>query len=138
MDVPVTVGPPATLPPASNTHAPGFVSALDVRIDVKGAYIVDESSEEAAHHRNGTNNSRSGGDNDDGGEFEAEDEDVQRDSRDIRLPHQRSFVSHMAIDVSAFLEFCQVQFLVRRWCCGRCGLGEHATHCRKEPMFTIL
>jgi hypothetical protein len=101
MDVPVTVGPPATLPPASSTHAPGFVSALDVRIDVKGAYIVDETSEEAGNHHNGTNGARSDGNND-GGEFEAEDEDVQRDSRDIRLPHQRSFVSHMAIDVSAF------------------------------------
>jgi hypothetical protein len=122
MDVPVTVGPPASaLPPGGSSAAKvaGFVSALDVRIDVKGAYIVDESSEEASRQAVRTNGAGrvDGNDDDDddnnnnnrgeegvSGEFggREEDEDVQRDSRDIRLPHQRSFVSHMAIDVSTF------------------------------------
>lgn len=85
-----------------------------MRIDVKGAYIVDESSAESQQHQSENDSWRKDktrrnvatgaeGRIDGEGEEEveeAQDEDVQRDSRDIRLPHQRSFVSHMAIDVS--------------------------------------
>jgi hypothetical protein len=59
-------------------------SALDVRIDVKGAYIVDDDDR---------------GDEDVEVEWEDE-EDYQHDSSDIRLPHHHNVVSHMAVDVS--------------------------------------
>jgi len=64
--------------PASLQHA------LDVRIDVKGAYIVDTAEE----NNSGTPEE----------EFDTL-EDIQHDSKDIRLPHHRSVVSHMAVDV---------------------------------------
>jgi type II pantothenate kinase len=54
-------------------------NALDVRIDVKGAYIVDDEPS-------------------DDEEWKYE-EDYQHDTNDIRLPHHRSLVSHMAVDV---------------------------------------
>jgi hypothetical protein len=63
-------------------------TALDVRIDVKGAYIVDEDARLS----------------DDDAEEEAKwskEEDYQNDSSDIRLPHQQKAVAHMAIDVCA-------------------------------------
>jgi hypothetical protein len=75
---------PATLPDAFNAKPANLHHALDVRIDVKGAYIVD--SVEAGSQTPGE---------------EIEDlEDLQHDSKDIRLPHHRSVVSHMAVDVS--------------------------------------
>jgi hypothetical protein len=87
------------LPTASNAHATGATinktkstpattlqTALDVRIDVKGAYIEEDEAKLS----------------DDDAEEEAkwsQEEDYQNDSSDIRLPHQQKHVAHMAIDV---------------------------------------
>jgi hypothetical protein len=57
-------------------------SALDVRIDVKGAFIVDEERLDEEEE-----------------EEWKDEEDYQHDTRDIRLPHNRNVVSHMAVDV---------------------------------------
>jgi hypothetical protein len=72
-------------------------NALDVRIDVKGAYIVDEEP------------------SDDGEEEWEMEEDYQHDTNDIRLPHHRSLVSHMAVDVrlTACTTICKTQSLIR-------------------------
>jgi hypothetical protein len=85
MDSNMTAAAAAATPPdALSTKPTDLHHALDVRIDVKGAYIVD--SVEA-----GTETPVE----------EIEDlEDLQHDSKDIRLPHHRSVVSHMAVDVS--------------------------------------
>jgi type II pantothenate kinase len=70
---------------APTARATSLQHALDVRIDVKGAYIVDSTEED----NNQTPSE----------EFDTL-EDIQHDSKDIRLPHHRSVVSHMAVDVS--------------------------------------
>ena len=78
--------PAATFVARSSSAAPNSAlqNALDVRIDVKGAYIVDEDGEESEDDK----------------EWKDE-EDYQHEIRtDIRLPHNKSVVSHMAVDVS--------------------------------------
>ena len=64
------------------TNSTALQNALDVRIDVKGAYIVDEENP-----------------NEEEEEEWKDEEDYQHDSSDIRLPHHHNVVSHMAIDV---------------------------------------
>jgi hypothetical protein len=76
------------LPAAAPSSKPDLEHALDVRIDVKGAYIVE------GEDHNGTPN------NELGEYLEEYQVEYQIDSQDIRLPHQRSVVSHMAVDVS--------------------------------------
>jgi hypothetical protein len=78
------------LPATTQQIKPDLEHALDVRIDVKGAYIVEGQA-------NGTPNKELG-------EYL---EEYQQDSRDIRLPHQRSVVSHMAVDVSFCIHLLQ-------------------------------
>jgi len=62
----------------------------DVRINVKGAFIVDEEEDTSGE-----------------GEEEVtpgvafDDNGYQHDSKDIRLPNHKAVVSHMAVDVSS-------------------------------------
>jgi type II pantothenate kinase len=58
----------------------------DVRINVKGAFIVDEEEDTSAEP-----NTPPGVAFDDNG--------YQHDSKDIRLPNHKAVVSHMAVDV---------------------------------------
>jgi hypothetical protein len=94
--------PHATNPEISSPLRPASSSKtkplpLDVRIDVKGAYIIN--TEEAAS----TSEDESLGLPKDLVDLELEDpEDYEHDSNDIRLPQNRSVVSHMAVDVSLF------------------------------------
>jgi type II pantothenate kinase len=60
----------------------------DVRINVKGAFIVDEEVDTTAEE-SGTPP---------GVAFD--DNGYQHDSKDIRLPNHKAVVSHMAVDVS--------------------------------------
>jgi hypothetical protein len=77
--------PAATFVVRSSSAGPNSAlqNALDVRIDVKGAYIVDEDGEESEDDKEWR-----------------DEEDYQHEVRtDIRLPHNKSVVSHMAVDV---------------------------------------
>ncbi|KAF2665488.1 fumble [Microthyrium microscopicum] len=92
MDVPVTIGPPAhaLLPSEDANTVAAAVSALDVRIDVKGAYIVDSVDEKEAT---------------------VDDEDYQHEHNDIRLPHQHNVVSHLAVDIGgSLIKLCYWSF----------------------------
>jgi len=57
----------------------------DVRINVKGAFIVDEQDQEPSSP---------------GEDFDIDG--YQHDSKDIRLPNHKAVVSHIAVDVRAF------------------------------------
>lgn len=60
----------------------------DVRINVKGAFIVDEEEKEEPVTPPGV---------------AFDEEGYQHDSKDIRLPNHKAVVSHMAVDVSQTL-----------------------------------
>jgi type II pantothenate kinase len=60
----------------------------DVRINVKGAFIVDEEEDNTAEAKTPP-----------GVAFD--DNGYQHDSKDIRLPNHKAVVSHMAVDVSS-------------------------------------
>jgi len=64
----------------------------DVRINVKGAFIVDAASPP------GTPPPNQG--------LDADGEAYQHDPKDIRLPHHKAVVSHVAVDVRESRFFC--------------------------------
>jgi hypothetical protein len=73
---------------------------LDVRIDVKGAYIISAEDNTSTWEEE-SSTAGLGGIDEDLADLDLNGpEDYQHDSNDIRLPHNRSVVSHMAVDVS--------------------------------------
>jgi hypothetical protein len=86
-------------PSAASPKKPSKTIPLDVRIDVKGAYIIS-SDESSASSQSGDSGAAVTVVPDVVDLEELEDaEDYQHDSNDIRLPRNRSVVSHMAVDV---------------------------------------
>jgi hypothetical protein len=89
--------PAAATPPLRSTASPS--KQLDVRIDVKGAHIIH--SEEDSSTPRGENQGGTPSWQQELGDLELDNpEDYQQDSNDIRLPQNKSLVSHMAVDVS--------------------------------------
>ena len=130
----------------SSRRADGLNGKLDVRIDVKGAYIVDGSESESEREGQGQTGGNGGagvgrgrrggrrrGLRDEesarehgGDEDEEESAEWRHDTSDIRLPHHRSVVSHMAVDVSGgCFPFSTVAWVGnRRKRCGRNRMDE--------------
>lgn len=68
----------------TNTENNAIQHPGDVRINVKGAFIVDQSEEVSLSPVSSV-----------------EDDGYQHDGKDIRLPNHQSVVSHIAVDVCA-------------------------------------
>ena len=81
----------------TNTETAAIQHPGDVRINVKGAFIVDNEVEETSTP---------------GEDFDGDG--YQHDRKDIRLPNHKAVVSHIAVDVCViFFSFTKLLLLAR-------------------------